>query len=443
MYSLHSMITKFSGFAKDPVNAYQLYQAGRYLTSILVSIILVQSGLDSDGVGHFELLLFIAVTFSFFWTVGIQNALVSYYPNLREEEKLKTLQTVFLLFLFLGSLVGLMIILFPQWVINIFRPSDNIDFLPLVALFVLISSPLLMIENILLLRKKADLLIRYAILSLAGVLILTGLIGFFLPKPENFIIVIITIAAFRLIYLIYLLELFKKICFDKKVLYTFIIFALPLVFNILISSMMDVVDGWFVSRYYEAEDFAIFRYGARELPFSSVLYNSISVAMIPFIVSGESSLSQLKSKATKWMHVLFPVSIVMMFISPVLFTLIYNPGYERSAFIFNIYLLILTSRVLLPQAYNFAKQQHSVIIWSGIIELFCNIILSYFWMQIWGIYGLAMATVVAYFIQKLILMIYNQLKNDIQFSAYIDVKYYLIYCLASVMALFLSFKIFP
>jgi hypothetical protein len=63
--------------------------------------------------------------------------------------------------------------------------------------------------------------------------------------------------------------------------------------------MMDVVDGWFVSRYYEAEDFAIFRYGARELPFSSVLYNSISVAMIPFIVSGESFIITVEIKSNK------------------------------------------------------------------------------------------------------------------------------------------------
>ncbi|MBK7633714.1 MAG: hypothetical protein IPJ13_05005 [Saprospiraceae bacterium] len=57
--------------------------------------LLVKSGLTGDEVGHFELLLFIAVTVSFFWTVGIQNALVSYYPTILEGDQLKTLQTVF------------------------------------------------------------------------------------------------------------------------------------------------------------------------------------------------------------------------------------------------------------------------------------------------------------------------------------------------------------
>ncbi len=442
LFSIHSFKKAIKNLPHDPVNAYQLYQASRYLTSILVSIFLVKSGLTSDAVGQFELLLFIAVTLSFFWTVGMQNALVSYYPGIHERDKLKSLQTVFLLLVLTGILIGSLVLLFPQWVTGAFKPEGSIDFLPLLALFVMVSAPLLMVENVLLLRKQAALLIRYTIISLSATILLTGLIGIMAPDVKNFLLCLIALAALRLVYLIYLLDIVKGVMIEKKVFITFLIFAAPLILNTLISSLMDVVDGWFVSRYFSAADFAVFRYGARELPFSSVLYSSLSVAMIPLLGSGTSALTALKSKATKWMHILFPVSIVLMFISPSLFSGIYNPSYKTSAFIFNIYLLILTSRVLLPQAYNFAKHQHKVIIWSGILELTCNIVLSYWWMHIWGMYGLALATVVAYFIQKLILMLYNKIKNGIPLSAYIDVKYYSIYCVASVLALFLSFKAF-
>ncbi|MBK7633717.1 MAG: polysaccharide biosynthesis C-terminal domain-containing protein [Saprospiraceae bacterium] len=84
-------------------------------------------------------------------------------------------------------------------------------------------------------------------------------------------------------------------------------------------------------------------------------------------------------------------------------------------------------------SYNFAKHQHKVIIWSGILELICNILLSYWWMHIWGMYGLALATVVAYFIQKAILIVYNRTYNGIPFSSYIEMKYYLIYSMLSIL----------
>lgn len=207
-----------------------------------------------------------------------------------------------------------------------------------------------------------------------------------------------------------------------------------------LGSAMDFVDGWFVSKYFDSGTFAIFRYGSRELPLSAVLYSSLSAAMIPLLMNGRIKSDELKIRATLLMHYLFPVSIVLILASPYIFSVIYSPEFRTSAFIFNIYLLILTSRVLIPQAYNLALHQHKIIIWSGIAELICNIILSYWWMQRWGIYGLAFATMFSYFIQKIILILFNKRKNDIPFSAYINLKYYFAYCIVSILAVCFTFK---
>ena len=133
--------------------------------------------------------------------------------------------------------------------------------------------------------------------------------------------------------------------------------------------------------------------------------------------------------------------MLIMIMSPLIFSWIYTPAYKESAFIFNIYLLILTSRVLMPQTYNFALHQHKIIIFSGILEILVNIILSYWWMQMWGVYGLAMATVIAYFIQKGILIFYNSKYNNIPVTRYLSVKMYLFYCFASVITFLLTFSL--
>jgi O-antigen/teichoic acid export membrane protein len=135
----------------------------------------------------------------------------------------------------------------------------------------------------------------------------------------------------------------------------------------------------------------------------------------------------VRGRANKLMHYLFPLTIALMLVSPYVFTLLYGDGYQTSAFIFNIYLLIICSRVLLPQSFALAFRHHWIVIWSSIIEIVFNIVLSFWWMKLFGVYGLAFATVASYFVQKLILIAYNYKKDGIKLNQYIDVKYYLIY----------------
>lgn len=435
---VNNVLTKLN----DLVNVYQFYQTGRYVTGIIISVILVKSGLSGTDLGQFEILMFMALTVSFFWTVGFQNALLSYYPTCDDDKKESVLTSAFIILMILGSLIAIIFLLAPNFLMNLFKEGGDTGYFPMLALYIWVSSPLLMIENVLLLKKMGRKLLKYTIVGLSFTIVLMTSISIFAPAIENFFMGLISIAIIKLIYLILLLNFKVKMIPDKKVMMSFLIFSAPLILNVLISSMMDVVDGWFVSRYYSQADFAVFRYGARELPFSSVLYSSLSAALIPYLSTQEAQFIKLKENATKWMHVLFPASIILCFVSPLIFSLIYNPTFKTSAFIFNIYLLILISRVLLPQTYNFAKHQHKVVVWSGIMELLCNIALSYWWMHIWGIYGLAMATVVSYFIQKLILITYNRINDGIRFHDYIDIKYYLLYSVALVSSLYLSFKIY-
>jgi len=69
----------------DPVFTFQYYQVLRYLVSILLSVIMVKSGMNQMELGQYEIWIFVATSLTFFWSAGIKNALLSFYPTLDAE----------------------------------------------------------------------------------------------------------------------------------------------------------------------------------------------------------------------------------------------------------------------------------------------------------------------------------------------------------------------
>ena len=269
-------------------------------------------------------------------------------------------------------------------------------------------------------------------------LFFVGLVAIRSSELTSFFIAMILWSFIRWVYFLVFVFQGQWLLWSRKMAIAFILFSLPIIFNVFLGSVMDMIDGLFVMHYFDEAFFPIFRYGAREMPFSSLLFSSLSAAMIPLLIKDGMSSSEVKVRVTRLMHFVFPVAILLMLLSPFIFPMVYNTDFKQSAFIFNIYLLILTSRVLLPQAYNFALHQHKVIVWTSILEIIVNVLLSFWWVQYWGVYGLAMATVVAYFIQKILLVLYNSRINHIPLQQYLPIKWYVIYVSVMVVAFLIS-----
>lgn len=417
----------------DSVFAFQYYQVLRYISSLLVSVILVRSGLPGEQLGKYELWIFIIGALTTFWSSGIRNALMSWYPTRSPEDKKSLISGVFWLLVSASIIAALLLFVFNGKITLVFSSVSLSDYAIMFAIWLVLSVPLVITESILYLERPAGDLVYYAHWS--GLSLIIFFVGAAMVSPEldNFILALLLHATIRLAYLIILVGKISTFRFDLTLIRLFVMFSMPVVFNMLLGSAMDMIDGWFVARYYDSHIFPVFRYGARELPFASLLYSSLSAALIPVLIRDGVQSTALRTRATKLMHILFPGTILLIPLSPYLFSMVYNVAFRDSAFIFNIYLLIMTSRVLMPQTVNFALYQHSAIVWTGIIEIFANIFLSYWWMQSFGIYGLAMATVAAYFIQKILLIIYNRTKNGIPIHHYIDMKFYIFYSVAAVI----------
>src|SRR5690606_15005488 len=115
--------------------------------------------------------------------------------------------------------------------------------------------------------------------------------------------------------------------------------AWPLMLFAISAGLARSFDAWLVAHLAGDEEFAVFRYGAREFPWVTALVAGFSTAMLPLLADG-GQLDQLKQRSGRLMHLTLPLVAGVMVLSPLLFPWVFGEAYAAGAIIFNIYLLL-------------------------------------------------------------------------------------------------------
>ena len=152
------------------------------------------------------------------------------------------------------------------------------------------------------------------------------------------------------------------------------------------------------------------------------------MAFIPKISNHlKGGVAELKQRTTRLMHLIFPVTILLIPLTPWAFALVFNETFVPSAKIFNIYLLLTISQLLFPHTILLALQKNKIILWAALIEFILNVAMSLILIQYWQMEGVAFATVIAFLCEKMFFMIYLSSKLELKTSDYVNWKVYLIY----------------
>ena len=155
-------------------------------------------------------------------------------------------------------------------------------YLNLLLLYLLLSSPVCLIEYIYLLNNRSHRIFQYGIytFSLQLILVLTPAV---LGKELIWSIYgLLAITAVRWIWLIILLRRYTEMKISAKFMKEHLYLGLPLILTTLISGSAQYTDGVIVSAVYRDPGmFAWFRYGAKEFPLVLMLANGLSNAMLP------------------------------------------------------------------------------------------------------------------------------------------------------------------
>ncbi len=419
-----------SSLRTDAVKALQVFNLMRFGATLLIGILLAKSGIPTADISLYETWLFFGNIVTFFWMGGGQNALIALFPKLGSpEERGSLLFQSFAVFNLLAILAGLALVMSGGWIGERFAQSGEIPHLWWLCLFILGNVPSQLVHLFYLLQEKPPFILRYGMLAfglqLAAVLAPVYL-GFGIEAA------FIGLAVWALLKWIWLLVLTLKYGrweWKPGILKPYAWAMLPLTLHVLVGNSVEYTDGLIVAGYFEdGRQFALFRFGARELPLTMLLVGGIVTGLIPVASRnlGEG-MAEIRRRTASLSHWLFPLSAALMALSPFAFPFFYNADFVVSAKVFNIYLLILSSRILLPQVAIIARQRNFVLVGSALLETALNIGLSLWWVRIWGLEGIAMASVAAFLVNKLNLILYNYYVLGIAPGSYIPVKTWALY----------------
>jgi len=415
----------------------QVFQVLRFVSFLIISVIFTRIDLTKKDIGDFELLLFLASTVTFFWITGIIQSLLPLFNNnqsfkLRNGkvfQKSPELFNTFLLILFISLLLFAAGWLFKDG-IKVYKTGQALPYADGLLWYILLSSPACLIEYIYLLYNKPKHILAYGLISFTLqtlFVIIPVKLGWGI---EGGIWGLVIISGIRFLWLLRLIQKYAIIKVSLSFMKEHLYLALPLIISSLLSGSAQYIDGLIVSAQFSPEKFAIFRYGAKEMPLVVTLASGLNNAMLTQFSSMSKmkfGLLTLKKRSLRLMHILFPISILLLFFSDLIYPILFTKNFYQSSDVFMVYVLLITSRLVFPQTILIGLKKNKVVMWTAVFNIIINVGLTFLMIPRYGIVGVAVATVIVYVIEKIILMSYNYFKLGINPNEYIPVGWYLFY----------------
>lgn len=402
------------------ISALQFVQLLRFATLFLVGIVFVRI-YSTEQIGYYETLIFIAGALSFFWLRGVLQSFLSLVKsNASTENKSIAYFNGFIILVLFSILTVLFLVLFKNLLSNLLNDNQPVVYFKWLLLYIFFSSPANFVEYIYLGLDKPKSIISYGIISQGFqffMVIVPALMGYPL---EVSIIGLVTINVLRFIWVLIVLYNNTLCKLDIAFVKQHLKLAYPLIISALLSGSAQYIDGFIVTHFYDSTMFAIFRYGARELPIALILANAFSNAMIPEFsnLSLNDAIKKLKRNSIRLMHLLYPLTIVLLLSSNWLFPIMFSNEFVLSAKIFNVYLLLIIFRLLFPQTILIGLRKTNAFLWIAAVEIAVNVSLSLLFIQMFGLIGVAYATIVAFSVDKLIMIFLVRKWFAIKLSSY-------------------------
>lgn len=429
-----SLIRQLAVLASDEVRMVQWFMICR-LSGILLASVVIARTIPIQEVGVFEMLVFCGYLLTFFWTEALVKAFLARKPG---QDKNKEATSFLLLALMISC--GMMAILFlgRHWIIPLLTDRPTLDGLSLFIIFQALIVPIGLLPFLGIMRTFNALLL--------GLYVLIGpcFAAYFgadsVPGLYGILIGMVSYALVGFVWILFTNPLSKEIAIGSlwRKLWPL---AWPLMLYTISAGLARSFDAWLVARYFDESVFAIFRYGAREFPVVLAMAGALSTSMIARVIE-PSNIAELKLRSTRLMHICYPLVAVSMLVSVPLFEILFGAAYRESAWIFNVYLLLTLFQLLFPQTIITARGNTRVLWYISMIELAVNIIASIILMQYFGLMGIAFGTLIAFCIEKGLMLIVVKRKYKVRLSDVFSTRVWLMYAAILLITYFLAQWIF-
>jgi O-antigen/teichoic acid export membrane protein len=428
-------------YFKNSTRALQAFQVIRFIAMFAIGVGMARLGFSKEEIGSYEAILFISGLLTTFWITGLIQALLPLYSYQVGDDKTDNrLFNALVVVLALTFVACLMAIVFRGALTGFANLNGNLPFY-LMVLYIALSTPSTLTEYVYLLKGKNMLMLSYGFITY-GLQVLFVLLPVLLSLGVEYSVLgLILISALRFVWMLVVVFRNSTIDFNCKFIKEYLHDGIPLSLKFLVSTSGLYIDQLIIGHYYDSSTFAVYRFGAREIPLFTILTVSLSNSMLANFGKGDplpKLLKQIKTESKRLSHLLFPVSILAVLSSKWLFVAVFGDAFKESAGVFMIYCMIIISRVLMPQTITQGMRKNGAVLTISVIEMLLNIGLSLLLINWYGIYGVAMATVIVYLVEKILLATYNSKWLKVSPSEYIPLKTIIPYSFLLVITFLLS-----
>ena len=417
------------------VSAFQIFVLSQQAVTIVVYWLWSKSALSTETIGEVELLFYLGYALTFYWLAGLLQAFLRQSPRVAAEQQQSFRWKVYCILMGLVVVVASITWWGRSWLVPTLTQRTELPLLGWFLGYLILNLPASLTEHLYVADDRGNALLRYATWSLGSQLLLLGVLpwsGFSILTALQTLVVV---GVARHGWLLYELSKNNTNIAHKALHWTALRPlwwgpAVPLMGYAFFGGIAMTLDGWLVNYHYDgdAQQFAIFRYGARELPLVLVLTAALSNAMLPKLGrNAHAHLPELRRSALRLMHLLFPLSIVLMWTSSWIYPWVFNADFAPAAAVFNVLLLVLIPRVVFSHTVLLGVGEERLLARVALFELFINLACSFWLVQTMGLPGIALGTVIAYSFEKIVYAIRLYDLKRIALNTYLPFGWWLIY----------------
>ncbi len=423
-------------FRDDPVKVYQGFNIARQTAIILASIILAKSAMTTENIGKYETLLYLGQFISLFWVSGLSQAFIAIYPKVADVEKKSFISSTFTIFLGLAFVSSLILIAGRPLLLPFLIESRTIDGFYWFCLYSMLNIPSMLIPSLLMLKGNSRELLRFSVFYAVGYTLVFALNMAFGGRLIN-LLILLNVFSFALLVMSGAMSLSLDLrSYRLKWVKRLFLIGSPLVGYAILNGLAPLFDSWLVQRFYtDKAVFAIYKYGAREFPLTVTLAIGLGTALVPLLGRNPTSgMEQIKQRSQKLFPIVFITSALLILTSKYLFPIVFNRDFTSSAAIFNLYVLIIISRMIYPHTIMMGLKRTKALLYISIAEVFIHITASLLLGLKFGLVGIAGGAVIAFTLERLLQVVYLKWKKGIDIGQYVLVKPYVLYSLIVIIA---------
>ncbi len=321
--------------------------------------------LPTSEYGTFRQVLYVYSTLLMVFSLGLPKAYSYFLARIPVDEGLDLVRKLTLIFLALASIFSFILFFGAGFISSVLGNPMLDDNLRLFAIVPSMLMPVLGVENILVVYRKASKVLLYVLISriftvtcttlpvIAGGLGVKGAVGGFACAS-----IITCIAG-----LILSRTPFKKTKNNKcnLSLRSIFNFSLPVFYSGIYGFIIASSSQFFVSRYFGVDEFAIFANGYHELPFASMVIGAVAGTLLPefsrmYKEKKENTefLALWKNVVAKSAMIIYPLSGFFFIYAPEIVKFLYGEGYVNSATLFRIITIVNIARIVPYSPFLFA-----------------------------------------------------------------------------------------